>query len=308
MQITKNLPSPSPTTWLVTVTFNSMVVWDDFYRSLTALTGSWKIVVVDNASTDGTREMLERIVDDRILIVRNSTNVGAATGNNQGITFAIQHGAERLLLLNNDVIFASDLVELLNQSMDDSHADAVSPLILFAENTNRIWFGGGGFHSWRGKITSNAFYKRDVMSGPKALAVSPYAPTTCLLLRASVFKDVGLLDDKYFIYWEDADLLYRMTLSGKRVVIDPKISFIHKESVLTGGRMSPVTERYSHRNQIYFCRKFFGLGWVAYTVLWSVIIGFLKLLKGQYTIALFRVRMSAIFEGLTMDLSLERRT
>jgi GT2 family glycosyltransferase len=82
-----------------------------------------------------------------------------------------------------------------------------------------------------------------------------YAPTCFLLVDATVFARVGLMDESYFVYYDDADFMWRLRCAGLRVRYVPGAVVQHKVSTSTGGGESPFTVYYSNRNRIYFIRK-----------------------------------------------------
>lgn len=295
--------SMSECSWFVTVTYNSKDVWNDFIVSVFSQHSDWQLIVVDNASTDGTVDILNDISDHRVHLLLNDHNAGVATANNQAIELALKHGANRILLLNNDVAFGPELSERLSLSLDHYGADAISPLITNYMQPETVWYAGGTFKKWRGIISSNDLEGSPVALVQKDVFVTDFAPTTCLMFRSDVFDRIGLLDERYFIYWEDSDLVWRMRRAGMRIIVDPTIGFRHKISVLTGGRLSKLVIRYANRNQIYFCRKFFGQGWAVYSAWGSILAGLWRLICRADNFSHFWCRIKAISEGFSMSIS-----
>src|SRR5208283_3178843 len=107
-------------------------------------------VVVDNGSTDGSPEVLTKAFPD-IGIVRNSTNVGFASGSNQGIAWALEQGADYLLVLNNDAevdpAMISNLVGTASNLQDTA---VVIPKIYLGSDRSRFWFVRGQVNLWAG--------------------------------------------------------------------------------------------------------------------------------------------------------------
>src|SRR5581483_1554712 len=99
---------------VVTVTFNSEQVLQDFLSSLRGQTHSdYRLYVVDNASTDGSIDYLMKHMPPRSALLRNAENVGFAAATNQGVRDAMEDGCDAILAINNDVIFGPDLRERL---------------------------------------------------------------------------------------------------------------------------------------------------------------------------------------------------
>src|SRR6185437_10972718 len=85
------------------------------------------------------------------------------------------------------------------------------------------------------------------------------APGCCILVRAGVFEQIGMMDAKYFVYHEDADFLFRAWRAGLVMYYTPNVRILHKVSALTGGSTSPFTIRYNARGHVYFMLKNLGL-------------------------------------------------
>ena len=114
-------------------------------RSLAAADPSPHVIVVDNASTDGTSEAVRREFPE-IELIENPANLGFAEGNDVGIRHALAHGAEHVLVLNNDtVVDMGFLTPLLEEAARRPDAGALSPKILFAEPGDLIWFAGAEY-------------------------------------------------------------------------------------------------------------------------------------------------------------------
>lgn len=286
---------------LVTVTYNAASVWAPFMASMLAQQGvDWHLVVIDNQSRDGTIDMLRAIDDPRVTLVLNDGNRGVAAANNQGIRIGLDRGSDRIVLLNNDTEFAPDLLARMAAQMDRLGADALSPLIPFFDAPDRVWYGGGSFERRRGVMNRHDHYHAPITAIAREPFATDYAPTCCVMFRASVFADVGMMDERYFVYWDDTDFMWRMKIAGKRLFLDPTTLFYHKVSVSTGGRHSDFSIRYNFRNQIFFTRKFHSAIWTNYTALASATVGLGRVAVGRDTPHHFLARLRAIREGLAM--------
>ena len=284
---------------VVTVTYQSGKVLEPFLACCAQQEGvAWKLYVVDNASKDATHDILSRHAVPWMQVVLNAQNLGVAEGNNQGIRAALEDGCSHVLLINNDVEFPPSLFRDMLASLQRHQAQALTPRIVYHDEPHVDWFNGGRFqYAW----------------GPDARHVEPtdpaqrqqvraigYAPTCCMLVEASVFARVGLMDPAYFVYWDDTDFCLRMLRAGQRLVCDPGISMSHKVSSLTGGLSSDFFIRHHHRNQVYYVRKHFGLGVLAYTLAASVLKAMLRVpLRGD-NLRQFGLRLRSMGEGLRM--------
>lgn len=294
--------SPRPgRTGLVTVTYNGAHDWDEFYRTLLAQDDEdWCLVVVDNASSDGTVDLLRGCTDPRVQVILNDTNVGVAAGNNQGIRAALDAGAEQVLLINNDTALPPDLLSSLHDCRERTGAAAVTPLIAFHEDPGHIWYGGGEFRRATGVANVHTGFRAPLSTVGTTPFETGYAPTTCLMVDRAVFEQVGLMDERYFVYWDDADFIWRIRSAGVRVVVDPRVVLLHKASSSTGGMSSDFSIRFMHRNQILFTRKFHGPLWAAYTALTIGIEGARRLVRGRELPRQSWVRARAVREGFRL--------
>jgi GT2 family glycosyltransferase len=173
----------------------------------------FEVVVVDNDSTDGSLEIAKANFS-KAHFIKNEANLGFAAGNNIGIRFALERMADYVLLLNNDTEVEKDfLTKLVSVAEADEKIGIASPVIFSGAN-RQIWYSGGGIR-WLKMKTSHAnnasiaeSYETDFITG------------CAMLVKAAVFKGIGLLDEDYFLYWEDADFSLRAKRAGfKNMVV-----------------------------------------------------------------------------------------
>jgi len=286
---------------VITVAYNSHHVIDGFVTSLMRQTWSdFSLYAVDNASTDDTIRRLEKYGDQRIRLIANRTNTGAAEGNNQGIRAALADNCETILLINNDTEFGPLLLEKLAGCLEEYSCDMVAPKILFHDSQDIIWSAGGGFSPARG-YASHLYGHGDIDAGQ--FDVPRYvdnAPTTCLLVRKRVFERIGLLDERYFAYVEDTDFCYRAKLAGLRLMYFPSVTLFHKEHSLTGGLGSEFMMRYTTRNRVYFMLKHLGLLRGLYYVPAYQAYLLLQFLSRRIGMPILRVRERGFWEGIRL--------
>lgn len=287
---------------LVTVTYNPGAVWQPFMECMSAQRDvDWHLIVIDNQSSDGTIDTLRAIDNPRVSVVLNDSNVGVAAANNQGIRIALEGGAQRIVLINNDTEFGPDMLARLEAELIHSKADAISPLIPFFDAPDRIWYGGGRFSRRRGvMIVHEHEHEQLAVVGRKPFATD-YAPTCCVLFDRSVFERIGMMDERYFVYWDDTDFLWRMKEAGLKLLVDPTTILLHKVSSSTGGRLSNFTIRYVFRNQIFYTRKFHGLGWAIYSAAMAMLAGTVRIARNGDTPRHLLLRARAIREGFIMS-------
>jgi len=254
------IPVPStapPSVAVVILTWNGKALTLDCLRSLEAVTTSdVRVMVVDNASTDGTIDAVRARYGERVSIVVNSSNLGFAGGNNVGIRKALDDGARFVLLLNNDTTVDPALIEELLGPMRESSAIGIAaPKIYYAQPVDRIWYAGGEISFWKG--TARHVGIRQVDRGqydePRDVA---YATGCALMVRREVFERVGYLDQSYRAYFEDADLCMRARRAGFRIRYLPRARVWHRISASTGGQLSRAKVRRKLASSLRFFRAY----------------------------------------------------
>ncbi|OGI15601.1 MAG: hypothetical protein A2Z52_01230 [Candidatus Moranbacteria bacterium RBG_19FT_COMBO_42_6] len=173
---------------------------------------NFEIALVDNNSTDGSLEMAKADFS-KANFIKNEENLGFSAGNNVGIRFALERMADYVLLLNNDVeVEKYFLGRLIDVGEKNPKTGILSPLI-FNGNTKQIWFSGGTI-SW---LRMKSFHKRSAET--LDFYKSPYLTGCAMLVKKEVFKKIGLLDEDYFLYWEDADFSLRAGKAGFEKIV-----------------------------------------------------------------------------------------
>lgn len=290
---------------LVTVTYNSGTVLHDFLRSVDALSyRNFVLIAVDNASADDTLDQLRSWDTFKLIVVSNTKNLGVAAGNNQGIQAALDAGCDYVLLINNDVVFGPELLTDLLSGMAQQSCDIVTPLIYFYAPPTKIWAAGGQFQPLLGYRTCHRGENEiDAGQYSRASKIS-YAPTCCVLIRESVFRQIGLMDERYFVYSDDVDFMYRASRAKLSMVLIPEAKLWHKVSSLAGGSTSDFSIYYGARGRSLFLCKHFG--WFAGTVWVLAYLAFywLRPLLGMDTVHRGDVRRRGTWDGRKIGLNL----
>lgn len=192
---------------------------------------AWTIVV-DNGSTDGSVAALRERKDVELLSLPR--NLRFAGGNNAGIRHALAAGADAVMLLNNDTEADAALYERLVLALEqDPKAGAAAPLIYYGPPTDRIWYAGGECRLALGTCFHRGQRRRDA-GQYRAVEPTEYLTGCCLLARREAWERVGLLDERYFIYAEDADWSLRARELGFRLLFVPTARLWHKVSSSSG--------------------------------------------------------------------------
>ncbi len=244
---------------LVTVLYKSDDVLHDFFKSLSIQTfGDYHLYLIDNSPSAETDSLiavlLKKYPVSAYTHIKNPQNFGVAKGNNQGIELSLQNNADFVLLLNNDIDFVQQLLleEMLNCA-EKRNEDIVIPKILY-HGTRKIWMAGGKFIHYKGTSATYGDMQEDAEAYNKPGYVD-YAPTCFMLISRNVFNTIGLMDEKYFVYYDDNDFVIRAINNGFKIYFLPQIEVFHKVSFSTGGSESLFSIYYLNRNRVYFIRK-----------------------------------------------------
>ncbi len=181
-----------------------------------------QIIVADNASTDGSdqlaRDLLARVGTEG-KVLQNGANLGYCEGNNRGAAPAT---GKYLLFLNTDTWLEKDCIERLVTAVEATKADAASPLVLDYDNDNFQTNGAAGFDLF-GYLTGP--------KGPSPKGTIFAAPGCALLVKNDVFQRVGGFDPEFFMYADETDLAWRLTLCGAVTITVPEARVHHRGAV-----------------------------------------------------------------------------
>lgn len=238
-----------------------------------------KIIVVDNASKENEAVKISKIFPE-VKTIRSEMNGGFSAGNNLGIRWALEQGYEYIVLLNNDTVIAPNMLELLCQNTSDTSVS--TPKMLYFSKPNIIWYGGGHFNKKTGNVEHEYLNKKD----PEDMAIREcdYATGCCIMIPASVFRKVGLLDERFFMYCEDSEFCLRLKKNGISINYVPTAKLWHKISQSTGGAESALTMYYITRNRILYLKDYkkeFAPTALAYTLVTRIIRMIQMTVKGK---------------------------
>lgn len=292
---------------VVTVTFNAEPYLTAFLTCCLEQS-DFELLVIDNASSDGSLNVIRQRVDARVHLVANRENIGYAAACNQGIQFFEQRGASEVLLINNDTEFGPGLFAALVAHRRAHRADAVTPRISYFDNPARDWYAGGRFVFWKGFQGAHQSGKRHRAGDPTEPHWTAVAPGCCVLFAITTFKRIGLFDPAYFVYFEDTDFFLRMRRAQLRLLYVPAIVIAHKVSLSTGGSQSDFSMRYHQRNQIYALRKHFSVVVLLTQIPILFVKATLRRLLGRDDTRQYFLRLRGMREGFTLPLPASEKT
>lgn len=219
-----------------------------------------RLVVVDNGSSDDSVDRISAAFPAAKLLC-NECNMGFAAGANRGLRYALDQGADYVLLVNNDTTFAPDMLEQL-LSLAAPGVGVLVPAIYYAAWPGRPWSLGGGRHWLTLEKTGDS---------PAALPVAmtagslerEYVVGCAMLLSRPMLEQVGYFDERFFMYYEDMDLSLRIRQAGLRILLVPAARMWHSVSASSGGSDSPAERYWMARSSVlFFLKHVHGLRWL----------------------------------------------
>jgi GT2 family glycosyltransferase len=222
-------------------------------ETLRAMDGpSMDYLLIDNGSGDGSVETFENKVPWAVLLALPE-NQGFAAANNIGLRKAIDESYDFALLVNNDAFSEEDtLTRLLSESSAD--IALLSPKILHESAPSRVWFGGGRQHPQLLEMRDRGQNETDGTKWSAARDVD-YLLGTFLLVNIKAAGETGLLDERFFFYYEDLDWSLRFREAGFRLRFVGNARVNHRVSTSTGGEDSPLNLYYLARSSVVFFSK-----------------------------------------------------
>jgi GT2 family glycosyltransferase len=211
-----------------------------------------EIVVVDNASTDGSLEAVGSAFP-AVHTLPLAENRGYAGNNNAGIAWALEHGAEWVLVLNEDTVLAPDCVARLVEAGESGpRVGIVGPTVYHFDEPTVIQSAGGNLS--RGWLPQHRG-QNQADTGQFAAAEPVDWLSGCgLLVRRALIEQVGVLDERFFIYWEEVDWCLRAARAGWRLLHAPQARLWHK-GVQRHYHPAPGVTYYSTRNRLLLLAK-----------------------------------------------------
>ncbi len=209
------------------------------------------IVVVDNASQDGTPAAV-REACSRAVVIENGANLGFAAGNNVGLRYALAQGFDYALLLNNDTEAAPNLLSALVAAAEsDPRAGAVGPIIHYHAAPTRVW-SAGGWIDWEQGISRMEGEVEDQGQFTATREVD-FVTGCAMLLRRAALERAGLLDERFFMYFEETEWCVRARRAGFRILFAPQAKLWHKIP-LNARFDKEYLAYYMTRNRLLFLR------------------------------------------------------
>ena len=223
---------------------------------------SFDIIVVDNGSEDLSVEQLKK-EHPEIILINSDVNLGFAGGNNLGIKYALHSAYKYVMLLNNDTFVEPDFMDVLVEYMDENpKVGLIQPKIFNNNNKSLLWNGGSYFNKLITLAYTEGFLSKDK---PKYNYIKEVDWVTgCgFLTRCDILRKTGLLEEKFFMYYEDVDLSFRIKNAGHRLMYHPGSVIYHiagmsnkSKTKQKEGVMNSIVHYYIQRNRIWFIKRY----------------------------------------------------
>lgn len=233
---------------------------------------TYKIIIVDNGSEDGSVAFLKQNYPQAD-IIELSHNTGFATGNNIGFRYAEKkYNPNYFIAINNDTISDKNLIEEMVKAAQDQKVGMVAAKIVLQDNPTLLDSAGHGV------LRSGLIYSRGRMQNESLFSENCFVFGPCggaALYTKEFFKDVGMFDDDFFAYYEDADLSWRGILAGWLCAYNPKAIIYHKLHGTSNRKYKFLV--LSERNRLLIIIKNYPTNFILRNI-FSVVLQELKLL------------------------------
>jgi GT2 family glycosyltransferase len=221
-------------------------------RSLRSLDyPNYEVVMVDNGSIDGSVEAVKASFPN-VAILETGENLGFAEGNNVGLRHALAHGADYALLLNNDTEVVHDFISLLVGAIEGiPQAGVAGPTIYYFDRPTTIWSAGGAIDWSRGRTRMVGLDEVDRGQFGESPRPVDFVTGCALLIKMPLVEQVGLLDPRFFTYYEETEWCLRVARAGFKILHVPQAKVWHKISPVAR-EASPRVHYYMTRNRLLF--------------------------------------------------------
>jgi len=239
----------------------------------------------------------------QLMIIENKKNYGFAKGNNIGIKYALKNlNPDYILLLNNDTVVDKDFLRILVQEGENnSETGLLGPKMYYYDNPDVIWCIGGKIDWKLARGLHVGINETDIGQYDKKMNFD-YINGSAILIKREVLEDIGLLDEKFFLYFEETDLALRASENNYKRIFVPNSKIWHKVSKSGGGIKQEIGLYYITRNRWIFMKKWAKkTNFIIFVVIQILGVIVLPILLSIYynNRKLFTAYYSGFWQGLT---------
>lgn len=236
-----------------------------------------EIVIVDNGSTDGSAEAIRERFPE-VTVIATGKNLGFTGGNNAGIRYAIDHGADYVYLLNNDTTVEPDATEqLVRAAQANSGYGLVAPVMHYYDAPRDLWFAGSSLDLDRGIALHDNTKPPTREQAPFEV---PWVTGCAMMIPAPLLDRMEGFDDRFYLTWEDVDLSIRIRNSGKALAAVPASRIYHK-GAMSADKLHESKFYFAVRNKLLLVSKHnsgfkyaWSAGYIVTTSIWRCLRAF----------------------------------
>lgn len=252
---------------VVTVNYNTAQDTTNFLHSLKHVKApeiKLETIIVDNGSSD-VYKLPENSKAEAMTLIRSESNTGFSGGYNRGIKEALARGADYILIINNDTVVDPDMIKNLIAVLDSKpQIGMTTPKIYFAkghefhkdryskDELGKVFWYAGGSTDWNNVMSIHRGIDEVDHGQYDTTQPVEFASGCCMLFKREVLEKIGLLDDRYFLYYEDADLNERVKRAGYKIYYVPSAVLVHVNAASTGGAGNVLHDYFLTRNKMLF--------------------------------------------------------
>ena len=238
--------------FIIVLNYNNAEDTLECVKSLDFLGEEYQIVLVDNGSDITCIKEIESNIDERIKLITTNENLGYAEGNNVGIRYAIEHGAEIIVVLNNDVIANVDSFNKSIKILKETEQIAIiGPTILEIEG-NLIQSAGADIDYLN--VYSKLIKHKEKFCAQNRLIECDYVGGACMIFKSNLPQIIGYIPDDYFLFFEETEWCIKAQRAGYKVVCNMNSYVRHKGSASIN-KVSGMSRYYFERNRARFIVK-----------------------------------------------------
>ncbi len=236
-----------PKVFVILLNWNNWNETQECLESLGKVTcDNFQVVIVDNGSSSEERNKIKGAHT-----IYNEANLGFAGGNNAGIKYALEQGADYVMLLNNDTIVAPDFLTELVKVAESNPSFRILGSRIYKYGTDEVVFDGGSVNKWLNKAEHTMHNTQHITYFPV-----DYITGAAMLIRRELIEKIGLMREEYFLYYEDVDWCLRAQKAGYKCMVVPESHVWHKVSATT--REGSPSYIYYHTRNALMLAKFNG--------------------------------------------------
>ena len=265
---------------IIIINYNTLVLTKNTINSVIEKTQGikYEIILVDNASADGSIEYFEEKYRNKIIFLKNRENLGFGRANNKGIEIA---KGKYVFLLNSDTLLINNAIKILFEYMElnpkvgvcggNLYDGELNPTHSYLKKIPSIKTEINYFFNILGKIVKKISKKRDDFNYSESAREVGYITGADMMIRKSILEKIGIFDEIFFMYSEEAELTYRIKQAGYKIISVPKAKIVHLEGKSTKFKEKKfkmcLESKYKYFYKIYgikSCKNFYLISQLGY--------------------------------------------